>query len=86
MGMKVEQKSSMTKKIENNNLKSAAALVVETGNISLLSPAARMQLVHELMNVQILDKNGNPILKKDGTPKTRQLITKSQARKLLGFG
>lgn len=52
---------------------------------SVGSSAGRFEVVQALLNVAVVDKHGNPILKKDGTPKTKALITKAQARKLLGI-
>lgn len=66
-------------------LKSAIAIQLETGSNLPKTIAGRVQLVFELMNMEVVDKNGNPILKKDGTPKTQSFITKKQARKILDF-
>lgn len=65
--------------------KNNKSVKVETGSSLPITPAGKMQLVYELMNIEVVDKNGNPILKKDGKPKTKSLLTKKQARKILGF-
>lgn len=66
-------------------LNSAAAIKMELGNRLPLTPAVKMHLIYELMHVEVVDDWGNPVLKRDGTPKTTSLLTKKQARKLLGL-
>ena len=50
-----------------------------------LTAAARLEMLHYLMNFPVTDEQGNQIYKKNGKPKTVSLLTKKEARKLLGF-
>lgn len=70
---------------KQKGLKSGHVIKIETGNNLPITPAEKLQMIIELMNCPVVDKNGNPVLKKDGTPKTTSLISKKQAKKLLDF-
>ena len=47
--------------------------------------AGRVQMVFELMNIPVVDKDGNPVLDENGEPKTYSLITPEDARKILDY-
>lgn len=47
--------------------------------------AGKIAMIEALMNMEILDEDGNPILDENGEPKTYSLISKEEALKLLGF-
>ena len=48
------------------------------------TPAEKMAIIFELMNIPIVDEKGNPVLDENGEQKTFSLITKEEALKLLG--
>jgi hypothetical protein len=74
-------------KIKPTGLNSGAAISMLNEGAPRLPTtiAGKLELLHYLLHFPITDENGYQIYYKNGKPKTIALVTKKQAKKLLGI-